>query len=69
MGVGDSRAVLLHALTTMHICKQMGIDTKEVNAMMALEATYCKLNSVKMEYTLLVKTTRKNTTDLKGKEC
>ena len=38
---------LLHVCTALHICKQLGLQTKEADAMMALEAAYCKLDAAK----------------------
>ena len=37
----------------MHVCKQLGLETEEANAMMALEAAYCKLDAAKAEYNKL----------------
>ncbi len=34
----------------MHVCKQLGLETKEADAMMALEAAYCNLDVAKAEY-------------------
>ena len=31
---------LLHVCTAVHVCKQLGLETKEANAMMILEAAY-----------------------------
>ena len=39
----------------MQTCKQLGLETKEANAMMELEAAYCKLDAAKAEYTKLAK--------------
>ena len=35
---GTPEQFLLQVCTAMHVCKQLGIETKEVDAMMALEA-------------------------------
>ena len=37
---GTPGQFLLHVRTAMHICKQLGLETKEANAMMVLEAAY-----------------------------
>ncbi len=34
----------------MHVCKQLGLEEEEVNALMALEAAYCTLDATKAEY-------------------
>ncbi len=52
----------------MHVCKQIGLDTKEANAMMVLEAASCELDDAKAEYAKLVKTTGKNTKERKEKD-
>ena len=39
----------------MQVCKQLGLETKEANAMMVLEAAYDKLDTAKVEYAKLVK--------------
>ena len=39
----------------MHICKQLGLETKEANAMMALEVAYCKRDAAKAEHSKLSK--------------
>ena len=44
------KQLLLHFHTAMHICKQLGLETKEAGAMMALEAAYCELDAAKVEY-------------------
>ena len=41
---------LLHVCTAIHVCKQLGPETKESDDMMALEAAYCKLDATKGEY-------------------
>ena len=35
---GTPEQFLLHVRTAMHVCKQLGLETKEADAMMALEA-------------------------------
>ena len=52
----------------MHVCKQIGLDTKEADALMVLEAFHCKLDAAKAEYAKLAKTTRKNTKEQKEKD-
>ena len=37
---GTPKLFLLHVHTAMHVCKQIGLDTKETDAMMVLEAAY-----------------------------
>ena len=51
---------LLHVHTAMHVSKQIGLNTKEANAMMVLKAVSCKLDAAKVEYAKLEKTPRKN---------
>ena len=65
---GTSKQFLLHDHTAMHVCKQIGLDTKEANAMMALEAAQCELNATKAEYAKLARTTKKNTKLQKEKD-
>ena len=59
---------LLHVRTSMHVCKQLGLKTKEVNAMMALEAAYHKLDAAKAEYAKLAKSAKQKAKDSKDKE-
>ena len=35
---GTPEQFLLHVCTALHVCKQLGLETKEAGAMMALEA-------------------------------
>ena len=44
---------LLHVRTALHICKQLGLETEEADAMVALEAAHCKLDAAKVEYSKL----------------
>ncbi len=37
---GTPDQFLLHVRTAVHICKQLGLETEEAKAMMALEAAY-----------------------------
>ena len=52
---GTPEQSLLHVRTAMHICKQLGLETKEANTMMVLEAAYCELDAAKAEYAKLRK--------------
>ena len=65
---GTPEQFLLHVRTAMHVCKQLGLETKEANAMMALEAAYCKLDAAKGEYTKLVKNAKQKAKEAKEKE-
>ena len=47
---GTPKQFLLHIHTAMHVCKQISLDTKKANAMMVLEAAYCKLDAAKVCY-------------------
>ncbi len=47
---GTHKQFLLHIHTAIHVFKQLGLETKEADAMMALEAAYCKLDAAKVEY-------------------
>ncbi len=38
---GTPEQILLHVCTAMHVCKQLGLEDKEINPLMALEAAYC----------------------------
>ena len=49
------------------MCKQIGLDTDYTNAVMVLEAAYCKLDAKKMEYYQLVKGPKKEAKDQKEK--
>ena len=53
----------MHVHTAMHVCKQLGLETKEADAMMALEAAYCKLDAAKTEYTKLSRETKQKAQD------
>jgi hypothetical protein len=61
---GTPEQLLLHVHTVMHVCKQLGLETKEANAMMVLEAAYCKLDAAKAEYTKLSKEAKQNAQDM-----
>ena len=52
----------------MHVCKQLGLETEEANAMMALEAAYCKLDAAKAEYTKLSRNPKQKVKESKEKE-
>ena len=60
---GTPEQFLLHVRTAMHVCKQLGLETKEADAMMALEAAYCKLDAAKAEYTKLYKEAKQKARD------
>ena len=62
---GTPEQFLLHVHTAMHVCKQIDLETTEANAMMALEAAYCKLDATKTEY---AKLWQNNQTEGKGPE-
>ena len=51
----------------MHICKQLGFEIEEADAMMALEAAYCELDATKAEYAKLVKCAKQKEKDSKDK--
>ena len=53
----------MHDRTAMHVCKQLGLETKEADAMMALEAAYCKLDAAKAEYTKLSRKAKQKARD------
>ena len=65
---GTPEQFLLHVHTAFHICKQLGLETKEANAMMALEAAYRRLNATKAEYAKLMKSAKQKAKDSKDKE-
>ncbi len=52
----------------MHVCRQLGLETEEVNTMMTLEAAYCKLDTAKLEYAKLVKNSKQKAKEAKKKE-
>ena len=60
---GTPEQFLLHVHTAMHVSKQLGLETKEANAMMALEAAYCKLDAAKAEYTKLSREAKQKAQD------
>ena len=60
---GTPEQFLLHVRTAMHVCKQLGLETEEADAMMALEAAYCKLDAAKAEYTKLYKEAKQKARD------
>ncbi len=47
---GTPEQFLLHVRTAIHVCKQLGLENEEINALMALEAAYCNLDAAKAEY-------------------
>ena len=47
---GTPEQFLLHVRTAMHVCKQLGLEEEEVNALLALEVAYCTLDDAKAEY-------------------
>ena len=44
----------LHVHTAMHVCKRLGLETKEAKALMVLEAAYDELDA-QVEYAKLAK--------------
>ncbi len=52
----------------MNICKQIGLNTKEAKAIMALEAAYFELDAAKAEYAKLARTSKMNTKEQKEKD-
>ena len=60
---GTPEQFLLHVRTAMHVCKQIGLETEEADAMMALEAAYCKLDAANAEYTKLYKEAKQKARD------
>ena len=60
---GTPEQFLLHVCTAMHVCQQLGLETKEADAMMVLEAAYCKLDAAKAEYTKLSREAKQKTRD------
>ena len=56
---GTPNQCLLHMHTTMHVCKQIGLDTNYADASMLLEAAYCKLDAAKTDYAQLAKATKR----------
>ena len=65
---GTPEQFLLHLSTAMHVCKQIGLETKEANAMMVLDAAQCKLNATKVEYAKLAKNAKQKAKEAKEKE-
>ena len=59
---------LLHVHTAMHVWKQLSLETKEADVMMALEAAYCKLDAAKVEYAKLAKNAMQKAKEAKKKE-
>ena len=59
---------LLHVHTAMHVSKQLGLETKEADAMMALEAAYCKLYAAKAEYSKLTKEAKQKAKDVRDRD-
>ena len=48
--------------------KQLGLETKEANAMMVLEAAYSELDAAKVEYTKHARNSKQKAKDAKEKE-
>ena len=48
--------------------KQLGLETKEADAMMALEAAYCKLDVAKAEYSKLAKEAKQKAKDVRDRD-
>ena len=65
---GTPEQFLLHVRTAMHLCKQLGLETKEAEAMMVLEAAYCKLDAAKTEYSKLTKETKQKAKDVRDRD-
>ena len=51
----------------MHVCKQLGLETKEADAMMAIEAAHCKLDAAKAEHATLTKNSKQKAKEAKKK--
>ena len=60
---GTPEQFLLHVHTAMHVCKQLGLETKEAEALMALEAAYDELDAAKAEYAKLAKDAKQKAKD------
>ena len=60
---GTPEQFLLHVHTALHVCKQLGLETKEADAMMALEAADCKRDGAKAEYSKLLREAKQKTRD------
>ena len=56
---GTPEQFLLHVCTAVHVCKQIGFDTKYADATMVIKAAYCELDVTKTEYAQLAKTTKR----------
>ncbi len=65
---GTPEQFLLHVRTAMHVCRQLGLETKEANAMMALEAAYCKLDAAKAKYSKLAKEAKQKAKDVRDRD-
>ena len=65
---GTPKQFLLHIRTAMHVCKLLGLETEDANAMMVLEAAYCELDATKAEYAKLAKNAKKKAKEAKEKE-
>ncbi len=59
---------LVHVCTAMHISKQLGLETKEANAMIVLEAAYDRLDTAKAEYTKLVKDAKQKAKEVEERD-
>ena len=65
---GTPEQFLVHVRTAMHVCNQIGLETKEANAMMVLEDAYCKLDVAKAEYAKQAKNANQKAKEAKEKE-
>ncbi len=54
-----SKQFLLHVHMAMHVCKQLGLETKELDATLAPEFAYEELEEAKAEYAKLTKIPRR----------
>ena len=65
---GPPEQFLLHVHTSMHLYKQLDLETEEDNAMMALQAAYCKLDAAKAEYSKLAKEAKQKAKDVRDRD-
>ncbi len=63
VAIWASKQFLLHVRTALHVCKQLGLETEEADAMMVLEAAYYKLDAAKAEYNKLSRKAKQKAQD------
>ena len=50
------------------VCKELGFETEEANAMLVLEAAYCEQDAANAQYAKLAKSAKQQAKDSKDKE-